>query len=355
MPDRYIAHRRLAGQYLTSVVPRKPEEVVRWLGAVQAQDYYGALWALGLRMRNGSACEVERAMAEGRIVRTHSMRRTWHFVAAEDVRWLLSLTAPRIIAGNASWYRRLELDGATIAASEQVIIKTLEGGRQLTRRELAAALRQAGIATEGLRLTFLMMHAELDGVVVSGARRGKQFTYALLDELVPASRSLTRDEALAELVRRYFTSHGPATARDFAWWSNLTVAEARAGLAMVGPELASEVIAGQAYWFSPALPGEHIVAPAVLLLPPFDEYTVAYQDRSAVLDARYIQQTNYGLDPGVVIDGQIKGTWKRALKGKGIISEPEFFVSPSELERTALADAISRYGKFFSEEVVLQR
>src|SRR5581483_3201619 len=183
MPDLNIAHRRLASQQLTSAAFQTPEEVVRWQGAVPAQDYYGALWALGLRMRDASAHAVEQAMSEGRIVRTHPMRETWHFVAAEDIRWLLSLTAPRMIAGSTSWYRRLELDSTTIAASEQAMTKALEGGKQLTRRELAAALEQAGIVARGLRLTFLVIRAELDGVIVSGARRGKQFTYALLDEL----------------------------------------------------------------------------------------------------------------------------------------------------------------------------
>ncbi len=349
-----IAHRRLASQQLTATAYEKPEEVVRWLGAVQAQDFYGALWALGLRMRSASADAVEQAMAEGRIVRTHPMRGTWHFVAGEDIRWLLSLTAPRRIAADASWYRRLELDDATIAASEQVIIKTLTGGKQRTRRELAAALEQAGIATGGLRLTFLMMRAELDGVIVSGARRGKQFTYALLDELVPASSVRTREEALAKLVRRYFTSHGPATAQDFAWWASLTVADARAGLAMVGSELASELIDGQTYWFASTLPNAGSTPPVALLLPAYDEYTVAYRDRRAVVDPAYVARTSDGLAPTVVLNGQVVGTWKRTLKGKEITSEPELFVSPSEAERTALADAISRYGRFFNERVVLQ-
>ena len=350
-----IAHRRLASQQLTSTVFEKPEEVVRCLGAVQAQDYYGVLWALGLRMQKASADDVERAMAEGRIVRTHPMRGTWHFVAGEDIRWLLSLTAPRMIAGSASWYRRLELDDATIAASEQVIIRTLAGGKQLTRRELAAALERAGIATQELRLTFLMMRAELDGVVVSGARRGKQFTYALLDELGPAPRVLTRDEALAELVRRYFTGHGPATAQDFAWWSSLTVADARAGLALVGSDLASEVIDGQTYWFAPALPNENIAVSLTLLLPAYDEYTVAYKDRRAVVDPAHVKQTSYGLAPTIVVNGQVVGTWKRTVKGRSITIEPELFVPLSDAEGDALKDAVGRYGMFFGESVSFQK
>src|SRR6185312_8980444 len=179
------------------------------------QDYPGALWALGLRMRSTVEADIEQAMADGAIVRTHPMRGTWHFVAAADIRWLLTLMAPGRIASNALWYRRLELDDATFVKSNTVFAKTLAGGKQLTRRELAAALEQMGISTQGLRMTFLLHRAELEGVIASGARRGKQFTFALLNELVPVSRTLERDEALAELAHRYFTSHGPATLQDF--------------------------------------------------------------------------------------------------------------------------------------------
>ena len=254
MVDLRIAHRRLGNQHIATPTFEKPEEVVRWMGAVQAQEFAGALWAVGLRTRNATAADVEQAMADGRIVRTHPMRGTWHFVPGEDLRWHLSLTARRRIAQTAYYYRQIELDNAVLAASNEVFAKTLRGGRQLTRPELAAALEQAGISTQDLRLTFLLSHAELSGVICSGARRGKQFTYALLDEVVPVSRKLDHDEALAELTRRYFTSHGPATPQDFAWWSGLTANDARTGLAMNSACLAREVIDGQDYWFAPSLP-----------------------------------------------------------------------------------------------------
>ncbi len=354
MSNREIAQQRLSNQHLIAEPFERPADVVRWFGAVQAQDYYGALWALGLRMRNGSAADVEQAMAEGAIVRTHPMRGTWHFVAAEDIRWLLALTAPRMIAGSAYYYRQLELDGATLAASNAVIVRTLQGGKQFTRRELAAALEQAGISTTELRLTFLIMRAELDGVIVSGARRGKQFTYALLDELVPAARILERDEALAELARRYFTSHGPATAQDFAWWSSLTIADARTGAELAGSALVQEIIDGQTCWFSPAQSPARVPSPTAYLLPPYDEYTVAYKDRSAILDPAYTEWARGRdgiLSSVIAIDGQIVGNWKREFTKDAILITISPFTALSEAEERAIAVETERYGAFFGMPV----
>src|SRR5713226_2242979 len=228
MTNLDIAHRRLHNQLITRPMFEKPDDVVKWLGAVQAQDYAGAKWALGLRMQGVTDDVIEQAFADGAIIRTHVMRPTWHFVAPADIRWMLALTAPRI---NAYYNRKLELDDAVFRHSNAVLAKALQGGKQLTRSELASVLQLAGIAADNLlRSTYIIMRAELDGIVCSGARRGKQFTYALLDERVPQTRNLDRDEALAEFARRYFTSHGPATLQDFVWWSGLAAADAKAGL-----------------------------------------------------------------------------------------------------------------------------
>jgi hypothetical protein len=290
-------------------------------------------------------------MADGVIVRTHPMRGTWHFVAAEDIRWLLSVTAPRSIANSAYYYRQLELDDATFARSNAVLAKTLRGGKQLTRKELAAALAREGLSVAGLRLTFLVMRAELDGVIASGARRGKQFTYALLDELAPACKALERDEALAELARRYFMSHGPATIQDFAWWAELTVADARAGLEMVKSQFVQEVIDGQTYWLSPSTPTLKVASPAVHLLPPYDEYTVAYKDRGAVLDPAFAGRTSHGLGPVILVNGHIAGTWKRTIKKDEVMLTPDLFLELNGSESVALATSVSRYAAFLGSEV----
>ena len=217
-----IAQHSLHNQYLSSSGFKEPADVVKWFGAVQAQDYSGAKWALGLRLQSATDDAVEKAFGDGNILRTHVMRPTWHFVAPADIRWLLKLTAPRVNAVNGYYYRKFELDDAVFKKSNKALTKALRGGKQLTRDTLRNAVQQAGVATDDLvRSAYILIRAELDGLICSGARKGKQFTYSLLDERQPNSATLERDEALAELTRRYFTSHGPATLQDFVWWSGL--------------------------------------------------------------------------------------------------------------------------------------
>src|SRR5690348_9989844 len=206
MTNLNIAHRRLHNQFLSQQTFEKPEEVVQWLGAVQSQDYGAAKWALGLRLCGAIDDVIEQSFASGQILRTHIMRPTWHFVTPADIRWMLMLTAPRVHAASAYYYRTSELDDALFARSNAVLVEALQGGKQLTRTELASALQRAGIACDNLlRLGYIIIHAELDGIICSGARRGKQFTYALLDERAPQTRVVEREEALAEFALRYFT------------------------------------------------------------------------------------------------------------------------------------------------------
>ena len=219
-----IAKQRLGNQGLIQSAFDNPVDVVSWLGAVQSQDYFGAKWALGLRIPNAIDDSIEKAFQNGSFLRTHLMRPTWHFVTPADIRWLLKLTAPRVHATNAFMYRKTELDQKVFKRSNAVIEKALQGSKQLTRDELRDVFTKAGIKTEGeQRMAYLLMQAELDGVICSGPRKGKQFTYMLLEERVPLVRELTREEALIELTKRYFTSRGPASVQDYAKWSGLTI------------------------------------------------------------------------------------------------------------------------------------
>ncbi|HZS75392.1 MAG TPA: winged helix DNA-binding domain-containing protein [Ktedonobacteraceae bacterium] len=348
-----IAQHRLYNQGLAQTRFEKPGNAVEWFGAVQAQDYPGALWALGLRLPDATEADIEQALADGVFVRTHPMRGTWHFVAAADIRWLLSVTAPHNIARSATWYRRLELDDATCVKSNELIAQALQGDKQLTRREIAGVLENGGISTQGLRLTFLLHRAELDGVVVSGKRRGKQHTFALLDEVVPATKTLERDEALAELARRYFTSHGPATIQDFIWWSSLSAADARSALELARPDLIQEVIQGRTYWLALSQPCAKVASPTVHLLPSYDEYTVAYKDRSAVLDPDNVQQTSYGLLPTIVVAGRIVGTWKREIKKDEVIITLSTFIPLTGAQKAAVVAAAERYSRFVGKRLVI--
>jgi winged helix DNA-binding protein len=342
-----ITRTRLRNQRLSGGRFAKPEEVVSWLGAVQAQEYGHAKWALGLRMQRPADAQIETAFTEGRILRTHVMRPTWHFVAPADIRWMLALTAPRVSAAIAVYNRRLELDATVFRRSQRAIVRALRGGGQLTRQELKVALQRAGIEADGVRLAFIVMQAELDAVICSGARRGKQFTYALLDERVPTSRTRLRDDSLTELARRYFISHGPAQLHDFAWWSGLSVADARGGLAAVEGEFASETVDGRTYWFSSKV---RTLASrrAAYLLPLFDEYLIAYKDRRAAFDtSRWTRTASH--DPfsaPIVIDGQVVGGWKRIRKGGSVGIALTAFAPLDKQHVVAVTDAAQAYTLF---------
>jgi hypothetical protein len=348
-----IAHRRLDQQYIAGTALENPYDVVNWLGAVQAQDYLGAMWALGLRMQNATDAVIERAFAEGTILRTHVLRPTWHFVTPADIRWMLELTAARVKAKMAHMDRQFELDNALFLCSNAVLAKALQGGKQLTRVELGAALTQAGIAIEGLRLQQIVMHAELDAVLCSGPRRGKQFTYMLLDERAPQARRLNRDEALAELTQRYYTGHGPATVRDFVWWSGLTAADAKAGLDMVASHLVHEVIDGHTYWFSASIPPVAESRQAAFLLPTFDEFLVGFDSFDKSRRGGRTASENIPFNSPVVIGGQVVGSWRRTLKKGTVVIELAPFAPLTAAESEAVNGAAQRYGQFLDTPMML--
>ena len=352
-----IARQRLLHQHIARPTFKKPGDVVGWLGAVQAQDYAGAKWALGLRLQGATDVDMEQAFTEGAILRTHLMRPTWHFVTPVDIRWMLVLTAPRVNAANAYYYRKLDLDQAIFTRSNAALVKALQGGKQLTRDELRLVLQRAGIATEGeLRMGYLMMRAELDGIVCSGARRGKQFTYALLDERAPHARPLRRDEALAELARRFFMSRGPATVQDFAKWSGLTTTDAKCGLEVNKARLRNEVIDGQTFWLSRSVPSVRDVSPTAYLLSIYDEYISGYKDRSAIADAGQIAKLRAlgnALAYIILVDGQIVGTWKRTFRKDSVVIGTNVFTSLRMAKKRAIALAAHQYGEFLGLPVVL--
>src|SRR5579864_3229630 len=248
-----IAGVRLRAQRLTGRPFSYAIEAVRRMGAVQSQDYPAAKWALAQRLDGVADSALDRIYDQGRILRTHVLRPTWHFVLPEDIRWLLKLTGPRVLAGMAGRWRRLEIDRRVISRAMAAWHAALAGGRSMTRAELGSALAAAGISPEGQRLPHLAMALELEGFLASGPRRGKQLTWALLEERAPASQSLEPQEPLRELALRYFRFHGPAQLQDFAWWSGLTLADSRKGIALAAAGLASRSIGGKDYWYDPEL------------------------------------------------------------------------------------------------------
>lgn len=339
--------RRLANQHLTGRLLATPRAVVERLGAVQGQDYAGAKWAIGQRAAGATDTDVEAALDDGTLLRTHVLRPTWHIVLADDIRWMLELTAPRVKARMAVYDRRLGLDDAVFERSNRALENALRGGRHVTRREAAQILTNAGIdAAETQRLGHLMMRAELDAVVVSGVRRGKQSTYALLDERAPSAARLSRDEALVRLATTYFTTRGPATLQDFSWWSGLTAVEARRGVEAAGNALRSEETDGREYWSGPARRIVHPKSPFARLLSNYDEYFIAYKDRSAISASPVKRQWAPGLNDHVLsIDGRLVGRWTRTFTKSDVVLEVESR-RLTRGERDAVVEQAERFGAF---------
>jgi hypothetical protein len=343
-----ISGERLASQRLTGSPAATPADLVRWMGAIQAQDFLGSLWAIGCRLPDMTEQRIEQAIAERTLVRTWPMRGTVHLVAAEDARWMLNLMAPRVIARSQRVYRQVELDAAVFARSRAVLERTLAGGQPVARGDLYALLEAEGIATANTRGLHIVGRLAQDGLICFGPREGKQPTFVLLDEWAPNSRTIARDEALAEIVLRYFRSHGPATIADFTWWSGLTASDARAGLAAVAAQLIQRTVDGSVYWSAADGGAADTAMAAVHLLPPFDEYVVSYKDRGAVVDLQdpLVGPGAHHLGPIIVSAGQVVGRWKRTLKKSAVELETTHARPLTDAEQSGLEAAARRYGEF---------
>jgi len=344
-----IGRKRLLSQQIVASRCTTPAEVVATLGAVQAQDYASALWAIGLRLPASTEEDIEQAVRERTITRTWPMRGTLHFVPAADVRWMLALLTPRVIAGTATRVRQLELDEATFTKAERALTKVLQGGIQRTRKDTLQTLEQAKINTDGGRGYHILFRLAMRGVICHGPRDGKQQTFVLLEEWLPPEKPRNREDSLAELARRFFGGHGPATVQDFAWWSGLKVTEAKAALASIAPELEVHRVDGTKFWQSPDQPP--LDDTGVHLLPGFDEYLIGYKERHAVLDTAHADKVVPGGNgvflPMMVRDGRVIGTWKRAV-GKDRVRVTLAPFSP--LPKRALKQfdgAALRFGGFY--------
>lgn len=357
MTPAEILRRRLENQALAHTAFRMPEEVVAWFGAVQAQDYPASLWALGQRIREASEASVESAETRRAIVRTWPMRGTLHFVAAADARWMTQLLAPRVLARNAARIKReFGVDAAVVARCRDVVTRALEGGRRLERAALYQALEGRKIATGASRGLHILGWLAMEGTLCLAGRSGRQHTFALLDEWIPKSRLLERDAALAELAVRYFNSHGPATWRDFAWWAGITAKDARAAVDGAGPRLARERFDAREF-FAGTRSRKRIhrpAAPRVKLLPAYDEYTVAYEDRSLLLrDAK--QSGAMGLlSPVVVADGLVVGHWKRTLVKDVLQVTARLTRALTLTESESLSQSARAFGRFLGLPVSLK-
>jgi hypothetical protein len=348
MTSRTIAHHRLIHQQITNPGLSGPAELVRWMGCIQSQEFAAAKWAIGNRIKGVTDTDIEKLFNDGTILRTHVLRPTWHFVLPEDISWMLKLSAPKIKAFNKTLHRKLGIDDHSLTRSKHIITKALTGGKQLTREQLIVLLKKAKINTDDIRSNFLMMEAELDGLICSGARQGKQFTYALLEERVPKLQHMDKEASIGRLAQTYFLSRGPATIQDFVWWSGLNLSEAKRGLEMNKHLLTHEVINGQAYWFSKEMDISQKPKASIHLLPAFDEYTIAYKDRSDILQPAYYKQSGNGIfKPIIVVNGQVTGNWRRTENNIELSPFNEGFELP--------ANVIKKYATFLGKELVIKK
>jgi hypothetical protein len=281
-------------------------------------------------------------------------------VLPEDLRWLLALTAPRVHQASGYQYRQLGIDAAEARRAADVFERVLAGDRAMTRDELGGELEAAGLESVGLRLTYLVMHAELEAIIVSGPRKGKRHTYALVDERVPPASPRTRDEALAELAQRYVEGHGPAQAMDLAWWSGLTLRDARRALEAASPALTVETVGERTFWRSDAAPAAEagIAARATMhLLPNYDELLVAFRDRSDAMDPELPAPARVAaeiLAHVLARNGLVIGGWRRTDHGAaGVEVALTPLVPLASEEREALRDAVCRFARFLGREVTV--
>jgi len=350
-----VALQRLVSQQISHSRVSNPTDTVRWLAALQAQDYLGAKWSIGLRIAGARDADIDAALNSGTIYRTWAMRGTLHFVAASDIHWMVALVAPRIIAVCARRYRELDLDEPTFARSNDIILRTLGSGPPLNRTALMAALNQHGISTAGQRAPYLLQRASLERLICQGATIRNDPTYQILPDA--GSTLLNKPDALLELARRYFRSRSPATLADFGWWTGLPIAELKRAISALDSELLEEEIDGKRYWRHRDTPTSDSAPDAAYLLPGFDEYLLSYKDRSASVDMAHLKTltpTNGILPATMVYQGRVIGRWRRTLQKDKLMVALAPYTPLDPTQERAFAEAAERYGTFIGLPVQLQ-
>lgn len=353
MTEHAIGQQRLAYQHISAEPFQHPEEVVRWMGAMQAQDYGQAVWGIGARLANPTLARVEQAIAEGKILRTWPMRGTIHFVPPEDALWMVQLSASRMIAKDQRRLHELELDESILKRCQDLFIAALDDGKPLPREQMLRLLEDAGIATHGGRGYHILWYIAQLGIIAIGPTLEKEQTFVLLEKWSPTLRHLAQEEALAELMKRYFSSHSPSTLQDFAWWAGLPVTEARRGLAPLQAHMTSEKVGKRELWTWGDAPAQ--VSSGMFLLCGFDEYLLGYQQRGDVLAEEHAQKVCPGKNgvffPTIVQDGRVIGTWKRLIKKNSVTITRAPFEAWTPAQDEAFEAAALRYGAFLGLKV----
>jgi hypothetical protein len=352
-----ISNIRLVSQHVAAKKFTSVKDVVGYMGAMQAQDYAMAKWAVGSRLANATDKAVEDAINKGEIIRTHLMRPTWHIVSADDIYWLLDLTGIHVKSLLKTRHTELELAGSELPSIYSLLEKTLSG-KCLTKDELTAEFVKAKISVDDNRLYHTLLRAELDGIVCSGVVKNKKQTYALLEERVPRPAPISRDEALGRLAQKYFTAHGPATLQDFVWWSGLPVRDARKAIDIIKSDFVSETIGSDVYWFLESNTKSVQPSDRVFLLSAFDEFLISYRDRKASISADIQPKaisSNGIFRPIIVVNGQVVGLWKRTIKKDTVCVEFQFLKTVESQFMDLIEQEVVRFGAFLGKNIEIKK
>jgi hypothetical protein len=356
MIEKDITNIRLLKQQISYTKFKKVKDIVNFIGAIQAQDYAMAKWGIGIRLPGSTDKIVTSAINNGEIIRTHLLRPTWHFVSADDIYWMLQLTAPQIKSSMKSRNKELGLTEGVFNKSNRAIIRALSGRKNLTREELKKELEKAKINTDNNRLSHLLMEAELDGIICSGKVMGKKQTYAMLSERAPNKKVLTKEEALAELANRYFSSHGPATLKDFVWWSSLPVKDAKSALELIKSNFIPETFNLETYWMTNSSSVSCTAQSSIHLLPAYDEFIISYKSRAIAFASEHLKKavsSNGIFRPVVLINGKVGGLWRRTINKNKVIIEMELFQQPSKKTLSLIKKKGILFGDFLGMKTEL--
>jgi len=352
-----ISHYRLTSQKLYKTNPCSPQEIVQHLGAMQAQDYTMAKWAIGSRC-DSTEKVIEEAINSAKIIRTHILRPTWHFVASDDIYWMLDLSAPQVKRFTASAAKKYGYDEKKLDQTNSKIEKLLTGNNHLTRDEIMQELNIKKSSSEDFLSAAIMMNAELDGLVCNGKMKGKQITYALLEERVSKPKfKLTKEEALSKLAKRYFESHGPATLTDFSWWSGFPPTTCKLAINAIELQLNSVEIESQKYWFGNDISKDSDFRESVHFLPAFDEILISYKTREASILSEHQSKafTNNGIFKPIILEnGKVIGIWKRTIKKDHAKIETQFFYETESHKKTILFEGIKAFENYLETKIVIE-
>lgn len=348
-----LLHIRLLNQLLSIHNLKEPQEIVSYMGAMQSQSLDLAKWAIGVRLENKTVKDIDEALNTGKVIRTHILRPTWHFVSAADIHWMYDLSNPRLKPIYQYYTKILKIDEKLIYKFIPLLVKMLEGNKHLTKEEIADVFASQDIIFDNIKvLNQVINFAEMEGLVVNGEVRGKKQTFALLEELAPRKETISKEEALERLARRFFTSHSPATIQDFAWWSGLSLTECKQGLEAIKHDSVCEKINGRDFWMKNDIKIPPTDEDSALLLPPFDEFVVSYKDRSELIEDLHYSKvmTKNGLfSPTVMLNGEIVGSWKKTIKKRIAKVELSFFEKTPKKVQDLFLTEIKRVEGFYSE------